>query len=302
MPEGSAEDGLHGGEIEVTDDRFARVGALDVRRMLPRRGRRTVGAWCFVDHFGSTTIPFGAGLDIAPHPHLGLQTVTWLFAGEAVRRDSLGTEQDLRPGQLNLMTAGRGAAHSEESRGGVLHGLQLWVAQPSATWDGPPAFEHHRELPRATLGAGATATLLVGNFSGVGSPARHDTDLVGVDLDLEFGEVALPLEPNFEHGLVVCAGALLVGARVVEPGQLAYLAPGRDELVIATRSATRALLIGGAPFPESVTMWWNFVGRSEAVLLEAWRSWTDRDGRFGEVRSALARVEIGPPPWRPAER
>src|SRR5688572_17423403 len=133
--------------LELLDARESRVGALTVRRALPQRARRTVGAWCFVDHLGPT--PPGADVGIAPHPHSGLQTATWLLDGELLHRDSLGSEQEIRPGQLNLMSAGRGVAHSEEATGGrrerTLHGVQLWLAQPEATRHGPAAFEHHAE-------------------------------------------------------------------------------------------------------------------------------------------------------------
>src|SRR3546814_593223 len=150
-------------EVELTDSREAMVGEMRVRRALPRRTRRTVGAWCFADHMGPADVTEERGIDIGPHPHIGLQTVTWLFAGEILHRDTLGSEQVIRPGQLNLMTAGHGVAHSEEATGryaGPLHGIQLWVAQPAETRDGAPAFEHHAELPVVELDA-ATATVLV---------------------------------------------------------------------------------------------------------------------------------------------
>src|SRR5436190_8491140 len=172
--------------LELLDSREAEVGAVRVRRALPRRTHRTVGAWCFADHMGPAAVTEEHGLDIGPHPHIGLQTVTWLLAGEALHRDSLGSEQLLRPGQLNLMTAGHGVAHSEEATGsyrGDLHGIQLWVAQPDATRDGPPAFEHRAELPRVELD-GAVATILVGDLAGTPSPARRDTDHVGAQLDV----------------------------------------------------------------------------------------------------------------------
>src|SRR4051812_37031193 len=162
--------------VEITDSHTAQVGHFQVRRALPRRARRTVGAWCFVDHMGPATID-ERGLGVAPHPHIGLQTVTWLLEGEALHRDSLGTEQVIAPGQLNLMTAGHGVSHSEEGTGyrGGVEGVQLWVAQPSTTRDGPPAFEHHAELPHVELDHG-TATILVGDFADAASPARRDTD------------------------------------------------------------------------------------------------------------------------------
>jgi quercetin 2,3-dioxygenase len=151
----------------VTPSREAKVGGLRVRRALPRRERRTVGAWCFVDHMGPAPVSNTETFDVAPHPHMGLQTVTWLLAGEVVHRDSLGSEQVIRPGQLNLMTAGHGVSHSEEHTGayrGDLHGVQLWVAQPEFSRHGPPEFEHHAELPRVDLGPGSVATVLVGEL------------------------------------------------------------------------------------------------------------------------------------------
>jgi quercetin 2,3-dioxygenase len=285
--------------IDVGESREAQVGAFRVRRALPRRGRRTVGAWCFVDHMGPAQVTEDHGLDVAPHPHMGLQTVTWLLEGEGLHRDSLGNEQLIRAGELNLMTAGHGIAHSEEATGryrGALHGVQLWVAQPAGTRDGPPAFEHHADLPRVDLAAG-TATVLVGELDGVASPARRDTDHVGVDLDLAAGASTLPLRPDGEHALVVCRGAVTVEGRRVEPGHLAYLGIGRDELALTADGATRVLLVGGVPFEEPIVMWWNLVARDHDEVTAAWRSWQDDDGRFGTVVSPLPRIPVGPPPW-----
>src|SRR3954471_9009170 len=179
--------------IEVSDSREALVGRMRVRRALPRRGRRTVGAWCFADHMGPADVTENSGLDIGPHPHIGLQTVTWLVDGQALHRDSLGSEQVIALGELNLMTAGNGVSHAEEATGhyrGTLEGIQLWVAQPDQTRHGPAAFEHHAELPQDELD-GAVATVLVGNFGELSSPARHDTPLVGVDLNLH-GSTTVP--------------------------------------------------------------------------------------------------------------
>src|SRR4051794_26091988 len=162
--------------VEVTEGREATVGTMTVRRVLPRRARRTVGAWCFADHMGPEQVTETRGLDIGPHPHTGLHTVTWLLSGELLHRDSLGSEQLIRPGQLNLMTAGHGVAHAEEASRtyrGELQGVQLWVAQPAVTRHGQPAFEHHVELPLVSLGAGE-ASVLVGSFGDVVSPARAD--------------------------------------------------------------------------------------------------------------------------------
>jgi redox-sensitive bicupin YhaK (pirin superfamily) len=287
--------------VEITPSRESVVGAMRVRRALPRIGRRTVGAWCFADHMGPELVTETRGLDIGPHPHTGLHTVTWLVAGEVLHRDSLGSEQVIRAGQLNLMTAGEGVTHSEEATGryrGQLHGVQLWVAQPEATRHGAAAFEHHGELPQVELDA-AVATVLVGEFAGATSPARRDTPLVGIDAALGPGTGAWPLAPAFEHALVVLEGEVLAGEQVVRPGQLAYLGAGRDQLVLSAAAPARALLLGGEPFPEPVLMWWNFVVRSRDELDSAYRQWQAGDPRFGRVRSPLARIPAPAPFWAP---
>jgi len=287
-------------EVEITDSREAQVGALRVRRALPRRERRTVGAWCFLDHMGPVEVPPSVEIGIGPHPHIGLQTVTWLLDGEFLHHDSLGSEQVIRPGQLNLMTAGRGVAHAEESTERSretrrLHGVQLWVAQPASTRDGAAAFEHHAELPRAEFGA-ATATVLVGAFGSASSPARRDTDHAGVDLDIH-GPATLPLRRDYEYALVVTSGAISVDGRSVEPGHLAYLGRGRDELQLSCSAPARALLLGGTPFEEPVLMWWNYVARTRDEITAAHRDWTERTDRFATVRSSLQRIDVPPPPW-----
>ncbi|MGC8510994.1 MAG: pirin family protein [Acidimicrobiales bacterium] len=290
---------IEGPVIDVTTSRPGLVGALPVRRALPRRGRRLVGAWCFVDHMGPAPVSPPRGLDIAPHPHTGLQTVTWLVEGEALHRDSLGTQQPIRPGELNLMTAGRGVAHSEEGTAryrGELHGAQLWIAQPAATRDGPPAFEHHTALPQVDLDD-AVATVLIGRLGDAVSPARRDTDHVGIDLALRAGATTAALRDDFEYALIILSGAVHVDDRLIEPGHLAYLGVGRVELHLTAREPSRALLFGGVPFDEPVTMWWNYVARTREEILDAHQSWMTDDGRFGRVDSPLARIEVSPPPW-----
>lgn len=269
-----------------------------MRRVLPRR-RRTIGAWCFVDHLGPGPVGGQAGLDVGPHPHTGLQTVTWLLRGTVLHRDSLGSEQLIRPGELNVMTAGWGVAHSEETGGvheGDLHGAQLWVAQPSTTRDGPPAFEHHGELPLVELGAG-TATVLVGALAGAVSPARRDSDHVGADLDLAPGRSVVPVLAGHEHGVVVLEGRVRLLDAILAPGRLAYLGPGRDELDLEADGPARALLLGGTPFPEELVMWWNYVARTRAEITAAHRAWSAASDRFGRVDSPLGRVEVPGPPW-----
>lgn len=239
------------------------------------------------------------GLGIGPHPHIGLQTVTWLLAGEVLHRDSLGYEQLIRPGQLNLMTAGKGVSHAEETPSSApadLHGIQLWVAQPDRTRHGEPAFEHHAELPMVEFDR-AVATVMVGDFAGQESPARRDTDHVGVDLALQPGSTLLPLRPDYEYALVALEGAISIADQVVTPGHLAYLGEYRDELELQTNAAARLILLGGTPFESPILMWWNFVARQRDEIDAATLSWQADDGRFGTFASDLARIPAPRTPW-----
>ncbi len=286
-----------GGTIELTPGREASVGGVPVHRVLPHRPRRTVGAWCFVDHFGPTD---GPGMDIGPHPHIGLQTVTWLLDGMIVHRDSLGSEQPIRPGQLNLMTAGGGIAHAEEAPpgwSGRTHGAQLWLAQPEETRQGAPAFEHHAELPAVEIGS-ATTTVLVGELGDAASPARHDTPLVGLDVRLHAGAADVPLDSTFEHAIVLLDGVLAVDGIDVPANTLAHLSPGRSSATFATTTGARLLVLGGVPFGEAVLMSWNFVARSRDEIDAATDDWNAGAERFGVVDSAIDRIPAPRPPWR----
>ena len=291
-------------EVEVIASRDARVAELRVRRALPTKGRRTVGAWCFVDHMGPESLTPDRSIDVAPHPHMGLATVTWLFSGEFLHLDSLGSEQLIRPGQLNLMTSGHGVAHSEENpglRSGELHGMQLWVAQPSTTRDGGAGFEHFGEMPKHETST-LTLSVLVGSFAGVSSPARRDSDHVGVELDFHGGLATVALEPTYEYAVIVANGSGSIDGTIVRPGALAYLDAGRDECRFDSRGPSRAMLIGGVPFDERLFMWWNFVARTRDEISDAWRAWATGDERFGRVASPFARIEVSPPPWLMAMR
>lgn len=293
---------VHPGSVEVLASRASTVGSLQVRRALPLRAHRTVGAWCFADHMGPASVTEEHGVDIGPHPHIGLQTVTWLVAGEILHRDSLGSEQVIRAGQLNLMTAGHGVSHSEEATGryrGDLHGIQLWVAQPEATRHRAAAFEHHAALPQVEVD-GVTATVIVGELGGVASPARHDTALVGAELAVRAGRSVVPLDAGFEHALVVLDGKVRVGATAVAPGQLAYLGPGPDELPLDASGEARVMLLGGEPFPDELFMWWNFVGRTRDEIDVAHDDWEAQAARFGTVESPLGRIPAPRPQWRRA--
>lgn len=238
------------------------------------------------------------GLDIGPHPHMGLQTVTYLISGEALHRDSLGTEQLIKPGQVNLMTAGRGVSHSEEATGrfnGTLHGLQLWIAQPERTRHDAPAFEHHSALPRIES-SGCVATILVGEFEGVRSPARHDTPIVGVEFDLT-SRTGAALREDFEYGAIVLEGSIALNGTLLTPGQLGYLPIGNDAIEFDALERARVMLLGGVPFESEIVMWWNFVGRSRDEIDEGFAAWQSDDGRFGTVASPLHRITTPAPFW-----
>lgn len=259
---------------------------LEIRRALPARQRRTIGAWCFLDHAGPVPLRTGNEVRVGPHPHIGLQTFTWMIAGEILHRDSLGSEQRIRPGQVNLMTAGRGISHSEESipgSGSTLQLAQLWIALPEAQRHGDPAFEHYPELPHLERG-GFIITLLAGESLGERAPVRVHSSLLGLELAAAgAAQAALPLDPAFEHGLLVLEGAAEVTGQALRPGTLLYLPPGPERLELRCDAAARLLLIGGTPFPERVLLWWNFVGRTQEELAQATRDWNTGD-RFGQVR------------------
>jgi quercetin 2,3-dioxygenase len=272
-------------DLELTAARTAQVGAIPVRRLLPLRLRRSVGAWCFVDHYGPLDLDGVAGLNVPPHPHIGLQTVTWLLAGNVLHRDSLGSEQLIRPGQLNLMTAGRGIAHAEESpaeHDPVLHGVQLWVALPNSSRHAEPAFEHHAQLPQSRLG-GFAITVLVGELAGASSPATTFSPIVGAELTATGRPASclLPLRPDFEHVAFVAAGEASVDDVELAVGQLLYLPDGRPEVVLAAPADATLMLLGGLPLGEPLLMWWNFVARTPGEIATATAAW--QAGEFGPV-------------------
>lgn len=284
--------------LEIRQGRRTEVGGLHVSRVLPTKGRRDVGPWCFVDEMGPADAEEPDPMEVGPHPHIGLATVTWLLEGEALHSDSLGTEQMIRPGQLNLMYAGHGIAHAELAAKPPFRGVQMWLAQPEETRHGASSFEHHAELPQVEVDAGQ-ALVFAGRFAEVASPARADSPLVGADLIVSRGRTPLPLETGFEHTVVPLDGKVLVGGEVVEPGWLALLPAGPEELVVeAATDATRFLLLGGEPLGVRLEMFWNFVARDRDEIARAWRDWQTRDtDRFPSVPSALPRIDAPRPPW-----
>lgn len=281
---------------ELLEARSAEIGGgLTIRRALPNRLRRTVGAWCFLDHAGPMEFGANGGLHVGPHPHIGLQTFTWLIEGEVVHRDSLGNEQLITPGQVNLMTAGAGIAHAEDSapgRAGRLHAAQLWIALPEAERRRPPAFRNHPHLPLIERG-GFSVRVLAGSALGQRSPAEVYSPLVGLDLSAR-GPAALdlPLESSFEHAALTLTGAVTVAGVALAPGTLLYFGPGRTELSFRCESTARVLLVGGKPFGEDILAWWNFVARTREEIVAATRDW--QAGRFGAVHGSPAPPLVAP--------
>lgn len=323
--------------VQVIVPREVPLGGLrsmTVRRTLPARERSFVGAWCFVDHYGPDDVEVTGGMDVAPHPHCGLATVSWLFTGEVEHRDSLGTVATVRPGEVNLMTAGRGISHSEVSTAttSVLHGVQLWVVLPAASADCEPRFEHH--VPAVVAVApGVVASVFVGSLFGSTSPVLVETPLVGAEVVLEPGAVVdVPVDAGFELGVLVDRGSVEFAGQRLARGELGVVEalgaggpgdgsglggesdaggaprhPGSVALQAGSEGA-RVLVLGGEPFGEEVVMWWNFIGRSHDEVVVAREEWEASGvpgasgGRFGSVQGYVGEVSRIPAPGLPGVR
>ncbi|MFI6554212.1 pirin family protein [Streptomyces griseus] len=272
---------------ELLAPRRVQLGeSTEVRRLLPNLGRRMVGAWAFVDHYGPDDIADEPGMQVPPHPHMGLQTVSWLHDGEVLHRDSLGSLQTVRPRELGLMTSGRAISHSEESpkdHARLLHGAQLWVALPDAHRSVEPHFQHHTDLPVVTA-PGLAATVILGELDGTASPGTTYTPIVGADVTLTAGaEARLPLDPDFEYAVLSMSGEAEVDGVPVLPGSMLYLGCGRTELPLRAASDAGLMLLGGEPFEEELVMFWNWIGRSHEEIAQAREDWMN-GSRFGEVK------------------
>jgi quercetin 2,3-dioxygenase len=282
--------------------------AMTVRRTLPARERSFVGAWCFVDHYGPDDVSTTGGMDVAPHPHCALATVSWLFSGEVEHRDSLGTLALVRPGEVNLMTAGRGISHSEVSTPGttVLHGAQLWLVLPAASAQVEPRFEHH--APEVVQVAdGVRAQVFVGSLWGSVSPVRVESPLVGAEVVLGPGAVVdVPVPDGFELAVLVDSGEVTVAGSELARGELGVVEAARHPssvLVAAGPAGARVLVLGGEPFAEEVVMWWNFIGRSHEDVAAAREGWeAGGEGRFGRVEGYAGEVARIPAPALPGVR
>ena len=293
--------------IEIMTPRDVPLGgprAMRVRRTLPQRERSLIGAWCFVDHYGPDLVADSGGMVVPPHPHTGLQTVSWLFTGEVEHRDSAGHHAMVRPGEVNLMTAGRGISHSEVSppTTTTLHGAQLWVALPQDARFVDPGFAHH--APEPVVGDGYEARVFLGSLLGDTSPVTTYTALLGVELLLDPATtLTLDVDPSYELGVLVDSGVVSLGDVEATPSDLAFVPPGASTLTLTSRDEpVRLLLLGGPPFGESIVMWWNIVARTHEEVVE-WRSrWQDQitdtglvDGWFG-VPVGDERAPIPAPP------
>ena len=280
-PEASAPTACEGPEALLLEAREVPLGGvrgMEVHRSLPQRALPMVGAWCFVDRFGPQT----ARMRVEPHPHIGLQTVTWPFVGEVRHRDVLGSDVIVRRGVLNLMTSGAGIAHSEYSVGDdpvPLDALQLWVALPETRRHSAQDFERHENLPVVDLGGGATATVVVGTFGGAASPATMYTPIAGVEVHLPAGaSVTLPLEPAWEYALVGVGGEPAVQTDAEASIDLAdqsllYLGLGRESIEVTAERDATVFVLGGEPFESDIVMWWNFVARTHEEIVDARDAW-----------------------------
>ncbi|MDT0212378.1 pirin family protein [Rothia sp. ARF10] len=277
---------------------------MTVRRTLPHRDRSFIGAWCFVDHYGPDAVDATGGMDVPPHPHTGLQTVSWLFEGEVEHRDSGGVHAMVRPGEVNLMTSGYGIAHSEVSTPttSTLHGVQLWVVLPEADRDLEREFQHHA-APTLALAEGVEGRVFVGSLAGRTSPVRTRTPLLGAEVTLTAGATwAVPVETAYEHGVLVDTGRVTFDGTTLERGDLGVVDAGPAELTLEALEPSRIVLLGGTPHDESIVMWWNFIGRDHDEIVAFRDAWQSRAERFGEVEGYAGRLTWLPAPELPGGR
>lgn len=276
------------------------VRGMNVLRLLPHRNLPTIGAWCFLDRFG----PADTRMRVEPHPHIGLQTVTWPLVGEIRHRDSLGSDADLRRGQLNLMTAGNGISHSEYSIGDEpipLDALQFWVVLPEGARHGDGGFERHTDLPLVTLeadqGADATATVVLGEFAGTVSPATVHTPIVGAEIAVPAGTgIRLPLRADWEHAVLLVEGDASVASHDLAQNDMLYLGDSRESVEVFSERGALLFLVGGEPFEDEIVMWWNFAGRTHEEIIDAREEWEAASPRFGVVEGHDVRIPAPPLP------
>ncbi|TCM62797.1 hypothetical protein EC844_12341 [Acinetobacter calcoaceticus] len=256
-----------------------------IKRAIPSRHKRMIGAWCFLDHAGPVHFAAGEGLDVGPHPHIGLQTFTWMIEGTMMHRDSLGSAQLIRPKQVNLMTAGCGISHTEVAPENetAMHSVQLWIALPDHKIDMPPQFDHYPELPVVEQDQ-IEFTVLVGEFLGATSPVQVHSELVGVDMITQTDtETLLQLNPAYEYGVMVLEGTAQLNGQELDDAHIMLLEPGLTSMRLNLPAQSRVILVGGVPFESPILLWWNFVGRTQEELAIAREDWINQSPRFGSV-------------------
>lgn len=294
-------------DVQVFEPREVPLGgprAMTVRRTLPHRDRSFIGAWCFVDHYGPSDVAETGGMHVPPHPHSALQTVSWLFEGEVEHHDSGGWHAFVRPGEVNLMTAGAGIAHSEVSTSETttLHGVQLWVVLPEADRDLPRRLQHHAAAD-VELADGVRGRVFMGELGGQTSPIETATPLLGAEIHLAPGtKWTISADPTFEHGVLLDSGDLTVEGQAVGAGSLAVLDSGPDELHLESRDGARLMLIGGTPYDEEIVMWWNFIGRDHDEIATLREQWQAQAERFGTVSGYDGGRDWLPAPGLPGGR
>jgi hypothetical protein len=246
---------------------------VEISRLIPHQQLRAIGAWVFLDYYGPTDQR--EAMSVGAHPHVGLQTVSWLFSGEIEHRDSLQSTQLVNPGELNLMTAGAGIAHSELSLDSTaeLHGVQLWTVLPESARAKAPRFDHYSNLPHFRHGAMAIK-LFMGDLLGHSSPATRYSELLGAEISIDPHSITdFPCLPDFEYGFLLIGGDLTVNDVGIAEGQLHYLPTGTASCEISSRGGARIILLGGAPFTEKIIMWWNFIGRTHEEIVAMRNDW-----------------------------
>lgn len=272
--------------IQDLQIRSAEIGkGTVIKRALPSRQKRMIGAWCFLDHAGPVTFPQGDGLDVGPHPHTGLQTFTWMIEGTIMHTDSLGTKQLIRPKQVNLMTAGYGISHTEVAPETEthMHTAQLWIALPDDQRNMAPRFDHYPDLP-VIHQDGLEFTILVGEFLNTTSPVRVHSELLGVDISASTSnKTRLALNPKFEYGLMMLEGTATLHGHELTDENMLLLEPGLTEIELHVHAGARLLLLGGLPFESPILLWWNLVGRTQEELELAREQWVNQDPRFGSI-------------------
>ncbi len=281
--------------LEPRKVRLTPRSGIEIQRLLPHREIRTIGAWCFVDLFGPTNQAHA--MQVAAHPHTGLQTVTWLFSGEVEHRDSIGSVQIINPGELNIMTAGNGISHSELSLDGNtdLHGVQLWVVLPDDVRNMKPKFHHYKDLP-VLISDSSTLRVFIGEISIAAASTETYSPLLGAEIRFnQTGTSSIKLRENFEYGVLLISGDATIAGVEIEPGSMIYLESGKSELEITAAENSLLILLGGEPFTESIIMWWNFIGRNHDEIVKMREDWESQQARFGSFQDNLGGRIPAPP-------